>query len=106
MSKKQNTRENSSEDERSEDKTQRGQSARQTFRTSETEPHTRGASRLRRDASERRGVIGGPFEGPPMYYGTMVLMNFSEGGSPHCETSASWAGRRFEPFRALRRSLS
>ena len=42
----------------------------------------------------------------PARYGLAWLMNFSGGASPHCDTSASSAGTRFEPLARLRRSLS
>ncbi len=39
-------------------------------------------------------------------YALTCSMNFCGGGSPHCETSASSADSRFEPFLMLSRSLS
>src|SRR2546426_338376 len=57
--------------------------------------------------SRGRGLGGGhrgPLRTKP--YGHTRVMNFSGGGPPHCETSASSADRRLPPFFALRRSVS
>src|SRR5207245_1937415 len=57
--------------------------------------------------SRGRGLGGGhrgPLRTKP--YGHTSVMNFSGGGPPHCETSASSADRRLPTFFALRRSVS
>ena len=64
--------------------------------------------RLCRRNRNRGGGLGGGHRGPlrTKPYGHTRVMNFSGGGPPHCETSASSADRRLPPFFALRRSVS
>src|SRR5262249_13913335 len=84
------------------------------FRTSATlEEGMAHPTRVRAPAlpaqSNPGGGLGGGRNVRPLRtepYGQTRVMNFSGGGPPHCEISASSGERSFPPFFALRRSVS